>query len=101
MNCDDEETKATKEKIYNKELNDLEKLKWERDYYKLRFEELNKHWNNIIHKILGENYYNMGCSWNICDDLAEEDLIYEYNHTNGFKRLIKRIKKYLREVLDK
>ena len=30
---------------------ELEKLKWERDYYKLRFEELNKHWNKIIHKL--------------------------------------------------
>ena len=79
---------------------ELEKLKWERDYYKLRFEELNKHWNKIINIILGENYYNMGCDWNTCDNFAEEDIIYKYNHTNGFKRLIKRIKKYLREVLD-
>ena len=58
---------------------ELEKLKWERDYYKLRFEELEKHWDNIIKVMLGEDYYNMGCSWNTCDDLTEEDLIYEYN----------------------
>lgn len=89
MECDEEELKATKEKSADEKYEDLEKLKWERDYYKLRFEELNKHWNNIIHKILGENYYNMGCDWNTCDNFAEKDLIYEYNHTNFLKRLIK------------
>lgn len=79
---------------------ELEKLKWERDYYKLRFEELNKHWNKTIEVMLGKGYYNLGCSWDTCDNLTEEDLIYTYNHTTSFKRLIKRIKKHLREVLD-
>ena len=72
---------------------ELEKLKWERDYYKLRFEELNKHWNQIKDVMLGKDYYNMGCSWDICDNLMEEDLIYEYNHTNFLKRLIKKLRK--------
>ena len=53
-------------------------LIWERDYYKLRFEELNKQWNRVIHKLLGENYYNYGCDWKTCDEFTADDLIYKY-----------------------
>lgn len=55
-----------------------EKNKRERDYYKLRFEELNKQWNKVIHKLLGENYYNYGCDWKTCDEFTADDLIYKY-----------------------
>ena len=79
---------------------ELEKLKWERDYYKLRFEELHKHWNNIVDKILGENYYNLGCSWDTCDNFIEEDLLYAYNHTTRFKRFIKKLKKKIIKLLE-
>ena len=40
---------------------DIENLIWERDYYKLRFEELNKQWNKVIDEILRKDYYNYGC----------------------------------------
>ena len=39
----------------------MENLIWERDYYKLRFEELNKQWHKVIDEILGKDYYNYGC----------------------------------------
>lgn len=81
-------------------MNKKENLKWERDYYKLRFEELNKHWHNITDTILGEKYYNYGCSWDDCDDLTEEDLIYAYNHTSYFKRFIKKCKKKIINLLE-
>lgn len=55
-----------------------EKLIWERDYYKLRFEELNKNWNEVIKQLLGEDYYNYGCDWYTCDKITVEDLIYKY-----------------------
>lgn len=60
------------------EIEEQEKLIWERDYYKLRFEELNKQWDRVIHKLLGENYYNYGCDWQTCDEFAADDLIYKY-----------------------
>lgn len=60
----------------NKE--ELEKLQWERNYYKLRFEELNKNWNTVIHELLGKDYYNYGCDWKTCDEFTTEDLIYKY-----------------------
>ena len=57
---------------------DIEHIKWERDYYKLRFEELNKQWNRVIEKLLGKNYYNYGCDWKTCDEFTADDLIYKY-----------------------
>lgn len=56
----------------------IENLIWERDYYKLRFEELNKQWNKVIDEILGKDYYNYGCDWESCDRLTAEDIIYKY-----------------------
>lgn len=57
---------------------ELENLIWERDYYKLRFEELNKNWQRVIDEVLGKDYYNYGCDWNSCNKEAEEDLIYKF-----------------------
>lgn len=51
---------------------------WEKDFNKLRFEELNKQWHKVINEILGENYYNYGSDWKSCDELAAEDLICKY-----------------------
>lgn len=58
--------------------NENKKIIWERNYYKLRFEELKKQWNRVIHKLLGENYYNYGCDWKTCDEFTADDLIYKY-----------------------
>ena len=57
---------------------EYEKLKWERDFYELRFVELNKQWDRVIKELLGENYYNDGCDWKSCDEFSADDLIYKY-----------------------
>lgn len=59
-------------------LEQAEKLLQERDYYKLRFEELNKNWNEVVKQLLGEDYYNYGCDWYTCNKITAEDLIYKY-----------------------
>ena len=69
-----EVTDTNVEDIENK-VTTKEALIWERDYYKLRFEELNKQWNKVIDEILGEDYYNYGCDWKSCDRLTTEDII--------------------------
>ena len=78
FDCEDIEAikKLLKQNKKLKEKN--KKIKWERNYYKLRFEELNKQWNKVIHKLLGENYYNYGCDWKTCDKFTADDLIYKY-----------------------
>lgn len=63
-------------KIINKK--EYEDLIWERDYYKLRFEELNKQWERVSDALLGKDYYNMGCDWSTCDIFTANDLIYKY-----------------------
>lgn len=59
--------------------NDLEK---ERDYYKLRFEELNKQWHKVINELLGEDYYNDDMDWHSCDEFTTHDLIRKYKRKN-------------------
>ena len=56
----------------------IKHIKCERDYYKLRFEELNKQWNRVIGKLLGKDYYNYGSDWKTCDKFTADDLIYTY-----------------------
>lgn len=58
--------------------NEYEQLVHERDYFKLRFLELDKQWHRVIHKLLGENYYNYGSDWESCDRFSADDLIYRY-----------------------
>lgn len=62
----------------NTNVGSIENLICERDYYKLRFEELNKQWNKVIDEILGKDYYNYGCDWKSCDRFTTEDIIYKY-----------------------
>ena len=57
---------------------ELEKLKFERDFYELRFKELNKQWQRVIDELLGKNYYNYGCDWKSCDEFTADDLIYKF-----------------------
>ena len=71
-----EKAETLKIELITKE--EQEKLKWERDYYKSRFEELNKQWDKVRIKLLGENYYNDGCDWKTCDEFMADDLIYKY-----------------------
>ena len=62
----------------NTNVGSIENLIWERDYYKLRFEELNKQWNEVIDEILRKDYDNYGLDWKSCDRLTTEDIIYKY-----------------------
>jgi hypothetical protein len=57
---------------------ELEKLKFERDFYELRFKELNKQWQRVIDELLGKDYYNYGCDWKSCDEFTADDLIYKF-----------------------
>ena len=56
----------------------LEEVEHERDYYQLRFEELNKQWHRVIEALLGKDYYNYGMDWCSADRLTADDLIYKY-----------------------
>jgi hypothetical protein len=70
-----------------------EDILWERDFYKLRFEELNKQWNRVIDELLGEDYYNYGCDWASCDKLTADDLIYKYKKKERWWKFWKKISK--------
>ena len=68
--------KQENKKIISKK--QYEELIWEKNYYKLRFEELNKQWQRVTNALLGKDYYNMGCDWQSCDTFTADDLIYKY-----------------------
>lgn len=63
----------------------LEEVEKERDYYKLRFEELNKQWYRVIEALLGKDYYNYGCDWKTCDEFTADDLIYKHKRKRWWR----------------
>jgi len=78
----------------------IENLIWERDYYKLRFEELNKQWNKVIDEILGKDYYNYGCDWESC---GKKIKMYELLRTfkrEGIENFVTTRKKYIDVILS-
>lgn len=55
------------------------------DYFKLKvklaqYDNLRKHFDNLVADILGENYFNMGMDVYECDRLCCEDIIRAYHN---------------------
>lgn len=84
LECEVKRLKQELEMLQNENINEL---KHDRDYYKLRFTELNKNWRKLTNELLGEDYYNMGCDWYNCDKETVDDLIYKYNKYKNRRKL--------------
>ena len=71
-----EKVEASKDNIIT--IEQFNQMKWEKEHTEMRFEELNKQWDRVRIKLLGENYYNDGCDCKTCDEFMADDLIYKY-----------------------
>lgn len=63
---------------YNKikeENEEYKKQSWENEITNLIYKNLRKCFNNMVDRILGEKYYNMGMDTYTCDKLTCEDII--------------------------
>lgn len=61
-----------------KEVQEIKRLKHEKEMYKHIYTELRKQWNRVVDEILGKNYYNYGCDHYSCDKFTADDIIYKY-----------------------
>lgn len=104
LECEITKLKQENEILQNE---NIIELKNDRDYYKLRFTELNKNWRKLINELLGEGYYNMGCDWYTCDKEILENFLLNNDGFDcqecGFgqkkeKESLKRILNYIKKL---